>query len=70
MTPYVTGQSEMLDLICHRFYGRSAGTTEAVLAANPGLAALGPVLPFGTRILLPDLPTGQRKTRPLTSLWD
>ena len=29
------------------------GTVETVLAANPGLEALGPVLPPGTRVTLP-----------------
>lgn len=70
MTPYVTKQGEMLDLICFRFYGRSGQVTEAVLAANPGLAALGPILPFGTRILLPDPPAEKTVARPLVSLWD
>jgi phage tail protein X len=42
--------------------------TETVLAANPGLAALGPVLPMGTAMTMPDLPK-KTTARPLISLW-
>lgn len=52
---YVTKQGDMVDLVCKRHYGRTAQVTEAVLDTNPGLAALGPVLPFATRITLPDI---------------
>lgn len=53
-TNYVTGQNEMLDKICADFYGADAvGATEATLAANPGLADLGPILPVNTNIVLP-----------------
>jgi phage tail protein X len=43
--------------------------TEAVLAANPGLAGKGLILPLGTVITMPEIarPTTQR---PLISLWD
>ena len=47
-------QGDTVDAICQRVYGRTAGVTEAVLEANPGLADLGPVLPHGTVIDLPD----------------
>ena len=46
---------DVLDGVVWRHYGRVAGGVEQVLAANPGLAALGPVLPPGTRIELPEL---------------
>ena len=46
------------DLLLFRAYGQ-AGNTSAMLtrtlALNPGLAAFGPVLPLGTRVVLPDL---------------
>lgn len=66
---YTTKQNEVVDLICHRHYGRTKDVTEIVLAANPGLAAMGPVLPFATLVTLPDV---QEKTRrkPLVSLYD
>lgn len=53
---YITQQFDAIDLICHRFYGYTAGTVEAVLVINPGLSDLAPVLPQGLQILLPDLP--------------
>ncbi|MDF6786041.1 tail protein X, partial [Escherichia coli] len=48
-------QGDTVDAICHRVYGRTAGVTEAVLAANPGIADLGPVLPHGTELVMPDI---------------
>jgi phage tail protein X len=66
---YTTKQDEMVDAICHRYYGGSSGTTEAVLAANPGLADLSPILPLGTMITLPDIQTRTQQTK-LVSLWD
>jgi phage tail protein X len=50
---YVTGAGEMVDLICANFYGLNVDAAEAVYAANPGLADLGPVLPQGTVLTLP-----------------
>ena len=63
-------QGDTVDAICWRHYGRTAGMTEEVYAANPGLAALGPLLPLGTQIELPDLPTRPAATRQLVNLWD
>jgi len=65
---YTTAEGDMVDEICHRIYGRSEGTTEAVYAANPGLADLGPVLPVGVVITLPDLSVA--KTVKSVRLWD
>ncbi|WP_230947385.1 tail protein X [Burkholderia territorii] len=41
-------QGETLDALCWRYYASTAGTVEAVLEANPGLAELGVVLPMGS----------------------
>ena len=57
-------QGDTLDLLLHRHTGRTAGTTEATLAANPGLAGRGPILPMGTLIELPDV-----APQPTTSIW-
>ncbi|MCF1458077.1 MAG: tail protein X, partial [Shewanella sp.] len=46
----------MLDAICHRYYDGRPKAVEAVLAANPGLARQGPVMPDGLLIELPELP--------------
>jgi phage tail protein X len=56
MSLYVTNQFDELDAICYRFYGRTQGTVETVLAVNRDLADLMPVLPDGLVIELPDLP--------------
>ena len=68
-TIYTTRQGETVDLACLAFYGRTAKVVEAVIDANPGLAALGPVLPLGTKIIMPDIPSTST-AKPLTSLWD
>jgi phage tail protein X len=69
---YITKDGDMVDLICFRHYGHTLGTAEKVLAANPGLAGLGPLPPKGTRILLPDLgaPVKQTAVKKTVRLWD
>ena len=39
-----------------------------MLEANPGLAALGPVLPPNTSVVLPDLPKPATEVQPMR-LW-
>lgn len=48
----IAAQGDSVDLIAYRRYG-AHGMEQAILDANPGLAALGPILPLGTRIVLP-----------------
>lgn len=56
MRSYVTQQGDMVDAIAKRAYGdEHGGATEAILAANPGLADCGPLLPANLTIALPDL---------------
>jgi len=64
----IATQGDTVDAICHRIYGQTAGITEAVLEANRGLAELGPVLPHGTVVDLPDLP--QQADVQRVQLWD
>ncbi len=52
---YTSKEGDTVDLVCFRHYGHTAGVVETVLASNPGLAALGAVLPKGTEFILPDL---------------
>ena len=52
---YRTRDGDVLDALCHIHYGPRDGATEAVLKANPGLAAHGPVLSSGVLITFPDL---------------
>lgn len=72
-TVTVAAQGITVDLLCWRRYGRDAmGMVPRVLAANQGLALLGPVLPIGTKVILPAMPDRARKSaavRPIT-LWD
>ncbi len=67
-TLYTTRQSEMIDAICRRAYGDESGYVEAVLEANPRLAALAAPLPMGLTIVLPDMPKAS-KVVPVVSLW-
>lgn len=61
-------QGDTLDAICARYYGRTQGVFESVLAANPGLAELGAVLPHGTAVEMPDVQSSPVKET--VSLWD
>ena len=69
MTIYTTTQFDELDAICHRWYGSTAGTVEAVLRLNPRLADLMPILPPGMPIFMPPLPNPS-ETVSLLRLWE
>ena len=63
-----TSQGDTVESICFQHYGYTSGVTEQVLDENPGLAALGIVLPMGTQIELPEI---SARTQPKTqNLWD
>ena len=64
-----TNQGETVDSLCWRALARSQGVVEATLELNPGLAALGPILPAGLLVTLPDTTTSNA-TRPTVKLWD
>lgn len=63
-------QGDTLDLMLHRDCGLGPEAIDAVLEANPGLAALGPVLPVGTPVLVPDAAVAAPATVKLLQLWD
>lgn len=63
-------QGDTLDLLLHRDCGLGPEALDTVLAANPGLAALGPVLPVGTPVLVPDAAIAAPATVNLLQLWD
>lgn len=65
----IAQQGDTLAVICWRNYGRTEGVVEHVLEANPGLALAGPVLPHGTRVTLPELPTAAASSAQLIHLW-
>jgi phage tail protein X len=62
-------QGDTVDSLCFRHYGRTRGVVEATLEANAGLADLGPVLPRGHPVDLPEAPNDQ-PTISLVNLWD
>lgn len=61
---------ETVDAICWRMLGRTAAVTEQVLLLNPGLAALGPLLPEGTKVTLPDITAAAPAILDTVKLWD
>lgn len=61
---------ETLDEICWRALGRTAAVVEQALQLNPGLADLGPRLPAGTPVTLPDAPALAPEMRETVQLWD
>ncbi len=66
---YLTSEGDTADYIAWKYYGTQTGRVlEQLLAANPGLADRGPVLPSGLTINLPDivLETAEQGVR----LWD
>ena len=65
----ITVQDQVLDAIAKRIYGNEHGTTEAILNANPGLAALGPVLPQAYELTLPALPPAAPPAAATIDLW-
>lgn len=61
-------QYDTVDAMCWRYYGRTEGVTEKVLAANPGLADIGPVLPHGYPVEMPEVSASV--TTQTLQLWD
>lgn len=72
MTSTVTAlQGDTMDLICWRVLGTTEGeVVEKAYTLNPGLAALGTVLPEGTEVTLPDPPAAAAIALQTINLWD
>lgn len=66
----VAEAGETVDALCWRVLGRTDGVTEQVLALNRGLAALGPGLPEGTIVDLPEAADTAPPVRETVRLWD
>lgn len=63
-------QGDTVDAICWRELGMTQGVVESVLELNRGLAALGPVLPVGTPVVLPERGSVATHTLKPVQLWD
>ena len=63
---YRCQEGDTVDLIAFNRFGVH-GMEVAILEANPGLAAKGPVLPLGLVIRIPVPEVKDRKT--LTTIW-
>ncbi len=67
----IDGDGLMLDAVLwQRFRRPTPGLAERTMDINPGLAALGPVLPHGTRIMIPIEKQASVRVMPVVSLWD
>ncbi|WP_288805689.1 tail protein X [uncultured Novosphingobium sp.] len=61
---------DKLDLLLWREAGLGIADLARVLDANPGLAALGPILPLGTVVIVPaSADAGTARVLPLVQLW-
>lgn len=61
---------DTLDALAWRARGLGPADLPAVLVANPGLAALGAVLPKGTIVDIPDTAAPAPALRDTLNLWD
>lgn len=53
---YMTSDGDTADYIAWKHYGTQDGrVVEQMVDANPGLADIGPVLPAGIMVTLPDI---------------
>lgn len=68
--PLVAQQGDTLDLLLWRERGLGPADIPAILDANPGLAAIGLVLPLGTIVQVPAVTTPAQTSLPLIQLWD
>ena len=55
-------------IVWRRFRRPMPGLVEAIHDMNPGLASLGPILPMGAAVYLPD--TAPAAPQTLHQLWD
>lgn len=69
---YTTKADDVLDAIVAQVYGRTKGVVEQVLEYNRrlSLADLGPVLPAGIVISLPEIADPAEQPEKLVRLWE
>lgn len=61
-------QGETIDALCWRVFGVTQKMTEQVMELNRHLAEKGPILPVGTKVILPSSITPPETT--IVQLWD
>ncbi|WOE81600.1 tail protein X [Pseudomonas protegens] len=61
-----TSDGDLLDTLCHQYYGHLNGSVEAVLDANQGLADEPQPFRAGVLIVLPELSAA---TEAVVQLW-
>ena len=66
---YTALDGDTLDLIAFRRYGTVAAVRH-VQAANPELTTIGPRLPAGTRVRLPDIEVAPVDEARIVQLWE
>ena len=70
MAEIITSEGDVLDGICHRFYGRvDSNILKEVLEANQNIGDNGLVFEAGVTIILPDEITTQEVIA-VRKLWD
>jgi len=62
-------QGDTLDELLWRERSLGADALDAVLAANPGLADLGTILPLGTSVIIPAIAAPTVQVRDIVQLW-
>ncbi|MBK1625204.1 tail protein X [Afifella marina] len=68
-TVYTVSEDERLDRLAKAIYGtEQGGTVEALLNANPGLAAKGMIVPAGTELVIPEQVAAEEPA--LVRPWD
>lgn len=70
MATVLARQGDTVDGICWRELGATTGVVEQVLELNRGIADLGPVLPEGTPVVLPERSTVTAPVLSTIQLWD
>jgi len=69
MKTVIAQQGDTLDALCWRHLGQTRGVVEQALELNRDLAELGPILPLGTVVIVPEPVAYAAPTQPLVQLW-
>ena len=69
MPTVIAHKNETVDALCYRVFG-TTDAVEQVYQLNQNLADLGPFLPHGTAVQVPEKNTTTTSTVLRTALWD